>query len=328
MSQEAPESQQHGQSDFHVKPVVRPPQLGSSPRSTAWTGGTPAAPTEVSPQPIQTNSADLSADAVEAISGAPIRLQGLREATGTSTQRAEERSGDPHVDQGHLPRHGSNPLSARRSERVVTYIEPDLPSSNGDDGGEGTHSDRIAIGNAAERAVVKYELEHDRTARRMHPGNPGYDVYVSQGETPDQERYIEVKGTDGEWDRMGVGLTKPQFEMARDSRQFWLYVVEWARTENPKVYAIPDPYSRIGHFRFDNGWKCLAESPQSAAQSVPPTLAAVKVGDRVQFTHAGHLLKGVVRELKGALKLIVIESDIGELIEKLPTCAITVLGED
>ena len=33
--------------------------------------------------------------------------------------------------------------------------------------------------------------------------------------------------------------TKPQFELAKDSRQFWLYVVEWARTEMATVYPIP-----------------------------------------------------------------------------------------
>jgi hypothetical protein len=162
----------------------------------------------------------------------------------------------------------------------------------------------------------------------MQSGNPGYDVYVSKGQTSEEERYIEVKGTDGEWDQMGVGLTKPQFEMAKDSRQFWLYIVEWVRTEKAAVYMIRDPYSRIGQFRFDSGWKSLAENEKSAAASAPSELPAVKLGDRVQFTHMSQPHVGTVRDVKGMLKLIVIEADTGEMVEKLPSSVLKVLREN
>ena len=329
MLQEPGDSDAAEELDVLGTPVVTGAQTRPTSTNSVSSTGVPAATAKPGPQPSQKPGGDSSADVPETISGAPIRLQDVHEPPAGQAGSTDQPHHSSRSDSGSLPRHGSNPFSARRSERVVTYVEPDLPfGSQEQDGTEGLDSERIAIGDAAERAVVKYELDHLRSATRMPSGNPGYDVYVSKGQTPEEDRYIEVKGTDGEWDRMGVGLTKPQFEMAKDSRQFWLYVVEWARTEKAAVYTIRDPYSRIGQFRFDNGWKSLAEIETSSGGSGPSQLAEVKLGARVQFTHMSESHVGTVRDVKGMLKLIVIEADTGEMIEKLPNSALTVLSEN
>jgi hypothetical protein len=314
MSQQPIEPEINGDSDLRAKPMTRM-QLRSD---------IPVSPPSQVPieRPPQNSSVELQLDAAS-ISGAPIRLQNLPESSVSTNFRPQQPPLGARTEQQLFPHRGSNPFSAHRSERVVTYVEPELPNAE-DPGEQARDAERIAIGNAAELAVVNYELKHERTAVRMQPDNPGYDVYVSKGQSPEPERYIEVKGTDGEWDQVGVTLTKPQFEMAKDSKNYWLYVVEWARTGDPKVYPIRDPYSRIGQFRFDSGWKRLAESEQLAVLLRP---IAVKPGDRVQFTHAAQEHTGTVRELKGALRLIVIETDTGELIEKLPTSPITLIRE-
>ena len=286
-------------------------------------------PLSIPQKPVRLGASTEAAVEGSSDSGKPIRLHELQESgaggNGSADQPHRHASNPNH---GPLPLTGSDPFSARRSERIVTYLEPDSSLRSGNQRKQPADMDaeRIAIGDGAEKAVVKYESSAVALLY-MQPGNRGYDVYVSTSPTSKQERYIEVKGTDGEWDRMGVGLTKPQFKLAKDSRQFWLYVVEWARTEMATVYPIPDPYSRIGQFRFDGGWKSLAEYDRSDTPTQPSQLVQANPSDCVEFTHMNELRVGTVREIKGALKLLVIEIDTGELVEKLPTSALRVLRE-
>ena len=74
-------------------------------------------------------------------------------------------------------------------------------------------------------------------------------------------RYIEVKGIDGVWDDLGVGISRPQFFYAQNQGdRFWLYVVENARSASPTPHCINDPVSLITQYRFDAGWKDLANN--------------------------------------------------------------------
>ena len=88
--------------------------------------------------------------------------------------------------------------------------------------------------------------------------NPGYDIHSTRG---NEERFIEVKGTDGPWTHYGVSLSPTQVHFAKVNKEkCWFYIVEHAAGPNPKIYKIQNPFEKITHFRFDNGWKSFASS--------------------------------------------------------------------
>jgi hypothetical protein len=88
--------------------------------------------------------------------------------------------------------------------------------------------------------------------------NPGFDLF--QG--PSQEaaiRWCEVKAMTGGMDDRPVGLSRTQFDCARQhGGAYWLYVVEHAGTENPRIVRIQDPAGKARTFTFDHGWLNVA----------------------------------------------------------------------
>ena len=56
--------------------------------------------------------------------------------------------------------------------------------------------------------VLEYEVKAERNPTCMPHNNPGYDV-ESRSDVGEVLRYIEVKGTEGEWAEAGVPLTQP-----------------------------------------------------------------------------------------------------------------------
>jgi len=263
----------------------------------------------------------------DVFSGKPIRLGDIEDERGkAAVGEPTAHSASRGVLHRGMPGEGSNPFSPRRAERMISYVEPDL-SRDRDHGQPDSDAERLKIVDAAVRAVTEYEKRNGRDPVVMAEGNPGYDV-ISTTEGGANKRFIEVKGTDGEWDRMGVGLTKTQIELARQNRQFWLYVVEWARTEKPNVFAIPNPYDHIDQFRFDCGWKMFADGDAPEVSTAIPATAQVSVGDRVEFTQGDVTVIGKVLEIKGLLRVVVIETEEGELIEMLPTNLIRPLRKD
>ena len=92
----------------------------------------------------------------------------------------------------------------------------------------------------------------------MPVNNKGYDIESVDKETGDIH-YIEVKGIDGAWGNRGVGISKSQYQMAIDKGDnFWLYIVENARSSSPCIYKIQSPVAKITEYRFDSNWRYLA----------------------------------------------------------------------
>ena len=61
----------------------------------------------------------------------------------------------------------------------------------------------------------------------MAQTHPGYDI-ISRNPLTGEDRFIEVKGVNGEWNQTGVGLSRLQFSNAQDyGDRYWLYVVEF-----------------------------------------------------------------------------------------------------
>jgi hypothetical protein len=107
----------------------------------------------------------------------------------------------------------------------------------------------------------------------MPPNNPGYDV-ESRDENGELVRLIEVKSFEGAWGKQGAILTKNEFETAQACAElFWLYVVEFATSDDPILHPIQNPGGLANQFLFDNGWMGLEESNRSSAsQSIENNL--------------------------------------------------------
>ena len=80
----------------------------------------------------------------------------------------------------------------------------------------------------------------------MPPGNPGYDI-ESYDDSGEDVRFIEVKGIDGPWTELGVGITARQYQEAQTrGDSWWLYVVENVFSDEERtVHRIPNPVRNI-----------------------------------------------------------------------------------
>jgi len=112
---------------------------------------------------------------------------------------------------------------------------------------------------ALESTAIDFILSREPKWRRTPAGNPGYDLY----QTDDNEhptRWCEVKAMTGTLMDRPVGLTRTQFELARQCREaYWLYVVEQAGTDRARIVRIRDPAGKAQNFTFDHGWLSIAE---------------------------------------------------------------------
>jgi hypothetical protein len=92
------------------------------------------------------------------------------------------------------------------------------------------------------------------------PNNPGFDLF-ELGLDGQPIRWCEVKAMSGGLDDRSVGLSRTQFDCAREhGSAYWIYVVEHAGSESPSIVRIQDPAGRARTFTFDRGWRAIAES--------------------------------------------------------------------
>jgi hypothetical protein len=94
--------------------------------------------------------------------------------------------------------------------------------------------------------------------QRTPPGNAGFDLFQA-GDDGSPRRWCEVKAMKGSWQDRPVGLTRTQFECAREHGEaYWLYVVERAGTNVARLVKVQDPAGRARTFTFDRGWLHVA----------------------------------------------------------------------
>lgn len=171
---------------------------------------------------------------------------------------------------------GDSSISPRGQSRnrMLSYVEP----AENREQRERRRSQAKAAGDAAEKSVVSWERDQGRIPIHLGGNNPGYDI-ESKSEANDSMRYIEVKSVAGEWGGEGVRLSNTQFEFARRLRdQYWLYVVEFAKSDEPIIHAIQDPFGHVSNFCIDHNWKEIAETTDSKRQAFVP-----EVGQEVLY---------------------------------------------
>ncbi len=122
----------------------------------------------------------------------------------------------------------------------------------------GTHEQRVKVEAVAIEHILKLEPDLQQTPA----GNKGFDLFGT-GESGLPNRWIEVKAMVGTLASHPVGMSKAQFEKAlTEKSNFWLYVVENATSEEPKILKIQDPAGNARTFTFDEGWRAIATEIQ------------------------------------------------------------------
>ena len=111
-----------------------------------------------------------------------------------------------------------------------------------------------------ERAIEKI-VQLEPKLLRTPEGNPGYDLYETD-ENGKPIRWVEVKSMTGTLEDRPVGLSRTQFDFARDKGDsYWLYVVEHATDhQQVRVLRIQDPAGHARTFTFDHGWIDIART--------------------------------------------------------------------
>ena len=207
--------------------------------------------------------------------------------------------------EGKYPRSGSDELptdstshkqpTKQVQSRLLSYVKSESEPVQHDPTDD-ERNENLEIGHAAVKLVIEFEMRQGRSAQEMAHNNPGYDILST--EEDGSLRYIEVKGTDGEWDIRGVPVSPTQFKKAQiEKENFWLYVVEFARDpKSARVWGIQNPAEKITQYRFDGGWKLIAEI-NSASSITPKVGMNVILPDKTQANIIGVASRGPLCQL-------------------------------
>ncbi|MFM0259894.1 protein NO VEIN domain-containing protein [Paraburkholderia sediminicola] len=116
-----------------------------------------------------------------------------------------------------------------------------------------------------EEQAIEQIIKLEPTLCRTPEGNPGYDLYEKDS-SGKPIRWIEVKSMTGSLANRPVGLSRVQFEYARErGPAYWLYVVEHATDlAQSRILRIQDPVAHARTFTFDRGWIEIARSEPPA----------------------------------------------------------------
>ncbi|WP_217266119.1 DUF3883 domain-containing protein [Vibrio cholerae] len=223
--------------------------------------------------------------------GGGSREQPSSEAGSGSPGRSAPESNASATDVGGKQRPGDGERIAKKprpqhkeqwDRRLLSYVRQRQEASANTDGLEGPSEHNLAVEVVAREAVCAYEKERGRMPEQMAQTHPGYDI-ISINPVTGEDRFIEVKGVNGEWNQTGVGLSRLQFSNALDyGDRYWLYVVEFVSDpEHIRVHPIQSPATQITAFMFDGNWRdaVTAERADPSALFIP--------GARIQHQDMG-----------------------------------------
>jgi hypothetical protein len=112
---------------------------------------------------------------------------------------------------------------------------------------------------ALEAQAINLILAREPKWKRTPTHNPGYDLF-EPGDDATPARWCEVKAMTGSLRDRPVGLSRTQFDCAREHGDaYWLYVVERAGESDARIVRIQDPAGKARTFTFDHGWLEMAD---------------------------------------------------------------------
>lgn len=210
-----------------------------------------------------------------------------KKSAGSDTSNAGKKSRPKHKEQW--------------DRRLLSYVRKKTGGDQApaEQGNMSEHN--LAVEVVARNAVCAYEKARGRVAEQMPQTHPGYDI-ISRNAATGEERYIEVKGVNGEWNQTGVGLSRLQFSNAQDyGDPYWLYVVEFVSDpQHTRIHPIQSPASQVAAFMFDGNWR------DAVTEERPDPTLAFAAGVRID---CGPLGLGTIHALKsgGATKSVIID---------------------
>ncbi len=236
-----------------------------------------------------------------------------REQHGTGATEAQVKDapgGDQPAEYGHSRGSSTGDKRTKKSRpkhkeqwdrRLLSYVRKKHEESADADEQDGPSEHNLAVEVVARAAVCAYEKARGRVAEQMAQTHPGYDI-ISRNPLTGEDRFIEVKGVNGEWNQTGVGLSRLQFSNAQDyGDRYWLYVVEFVSDpEHIRVHPIRSPATQVTSFMFDGNWREAV-----ADERADPALAFI-AGAKVKHQHFGF---GRIEsmELRGSTRVMSIE---------------------
>lgn len=213
--------------------------LGESPQPT---------PPIPDPAGAESTAPKSPASATGAEKPARERTHGAGKEEGAGGSTPGQRSTQGATDGRRTPaKGGSRPFISY----VGTHPDDEGPDPDGLD-----KSARMALEEKAITIILSQEPEMKRTPAN----NPGFDLFTSDADGK-PTRWVEVKAMAGALTDRPVGLSRTQFDCAREHGEaFWLYVVEHAGDDTSnRIVRIQDPARKARTFTFDHGWLEVAE---------------------------------------------------------------------
>ena len=236
---------------------------------------------------------------------------GCVDRSGGSRQIGTERNrSETSFDGRRGTRHGERRTKKSRpnhkeqwDRRLLSYVRRKQEHTTGADEQEGLSDHNLAVEVIARDAVCAYEEERGRVAEQMAQTHPGYDI-ISRNPLTGEDRFIEVKGVNGDWNQTGVGLSRLQFSNAQDyGDRYWLYVVELVSDpEHIRVHPIRSPATQVTSFMFDGNWRDAVTEERAD----PSSLFAPSVRIHHQYMGSGEIRDVISR---GNTKLLTILFD-------------------
>lgn len=186
-----------------------------------------------------------------------------------SNQNDQQNEGNEHHTGAGKRKSGTDASDTKkaRSEKLVlrSYVQPAKDAGEPAQDGSGSEH-QLDVDRRGTEHVLAWERSQGRSPKKMDHFNEGYDIESYRGDGS-LDRYIEVKSLSAPWSKSSVGISAPQYLMARRRRKrFWLYIVEDLDSGEPKIHMIRDPAALVGDYRFDDGWRHAAESQKAPAK--------------------------------------------------------------
>jgi hypothetical protein len=160
---------------------------------------------------------------------------------------------------------GSRPPGSAGGRPFISYIGTHSDDESDPDGLNQATRMRI------EEQAIALIIELEPKLQRTREGNPGFDLFEAN-DAGQQVRWVEVKSMTGSLENRPVGISRMQFDSAREKGEgYWLYVVEHATDpEMARVLRIQNPIAHARTFTFDHGWVriALTEPPTEISSHV------------------------------------------------------------
>lgn len=196
----------------------------------------------------------------------PVTSEGGKHGDGRASGTASGGAGGAGLDgddygdsEGRGARGAKRTPGAAGGRPFVSYVgahpEGEEPDPDGLD-----QLARMALEESAIELIRAREPEWHLTPTH----NPVFDLF-ERGSDGQPIRWCEVKAMSGRLDDRPVGMSRSQFECAREhGTAYWLYAVELAGSEQARIVRIQDPAGKAHTFTFDQGWVDVAElDPES-----------------------------------------------------------------